>query len=172
VAVINTTGVEVEYKILVNSFAGGSETEAYTLTYALTDVYDSYETDEQPQKAGEFVFSGVSDSISDRNISSPIDSDWYMFTVPSGYDEMQIDIYSSSANAHTVLAYKNIATDGTYQMAPVSLSSGKNAVTAGDVYYLKVCYGGALNSVTRESVESSLVQSGNQFVRKSIDYSV
>lgn len=29
-----------------------------------------------------------------------------------------------------------------------------------------------LDSVTRESVESSLVQSGNQFVRKSIDYSV
>lgn len=29
-----------------------------------------------------------------------------------------------------------------------------------------------LDSVTRESVESNLVQSGNQFVRKSIDYSV
>ena len=40
VAVINTTGTEAEYKILVNSFVGGSETEAYTLTYALTDVYD------------------------------------------------------------------------------------------------------------------------------------
>jgi hypothetical protein len=29
-----------------------------------------------------------------------------------------------------------------------------------------------LDSVTRESVESNLVQSGNQFVRKSVDYSV
>jgi hypothetical protein len=29
-----------------------------------------------------------------------------------------------------------------------------------------------LDSVTRESVENNLVQSGNQFVRKSIDYSV
>ena len=29
-----------------------------------------------------------------------------------------------------------------------------------------------LDSVTRELVESNLVQSGNQFVRKSIDYSV
>lgn len=31
---------------------------------------------------------------------------------------------------------------------------------------------GILNSVTRESVERNLVQSGNQFVRKSVDYSV
>jgi hypothetical protein len=31
---------------------------------------------------------------------------------------------------------------------------------------------GVLDSVTRESVESNLVQSGNQFVRKSVDYSV
>lgn len=154
VAAINTTGAEVEYQILVNSFVGGSETEAYTLTYALTDVYDGYEPDEQPQRAGEFVFSGASDSISGRNISSPIDSDWYMLTVPSGYDEMQLNISSSSANAHTVLAYKNVATDGTYQMAPVSLSSGKNAVTAGDVYYLKVCYGGALNGFVQDSIEN------------------
>lgn len=154
VAVINTAGAEVEYKILVNSFIGGSETEAYTLTYALTDVYDDYETDEQPQKAGEFVFSGASDSISSRNISSPIDSDWYMFTVPSGYDEMQLNISSSSANTHAVWAYKNIATDGTYQMTPVSLSSGKNAVTAGDVYYLKVCYGGTLNGFAQDSIEN------------------
>ena len=29
-----------------------------------------------------------------------------------------------------------------------------------------------LDSVTRESVESNLAQSGNQFVRKSVDYSV
>ena len=29
-----------------------------------------------------------------------------------------------------------------------------------------------LDSVTRELVESNLVQSGNQFVRRSIDYSV
>lgn len=163
VAAINTTGAEVEYKILVNSFAGGSETEAYTLTYALSDVYDDYETDEQPQRAGEFVFSGASDSISSRNISSPIDSDWYMFTVPSGYDEMQLNISSSSANAHAVLAYKNIATDGTYQMAPVSLSSGKNAVTPGDVYYLKVCYSGALNGFDQDSIENYTL---------SIDFSV
>ena len=154
VAVINTTEAEVEYKILVNSFVGGSEIEAYTLTYALTDVYDEYETDEQPQRAGEFVFSGASDSISDRNISSPIDSDWYMFTVPVGYDEMQLNISSSSVNVHSVLAYKNIVSDGTYQMAPVSLSSGKNAVTAGDVYYLKVCYGGTLNGFVQDSIEN------------------
>jgi hypothetical protein len=31
---------------------------------------------------------------------------------------------------------------------------------------------GVLDSVTRESVESNLVQSGNQFVRKSVDYGV
>ncbi|MDE7425619.1 MAG: DUF4198 domain-containing protein [Lachnospiraceae bacterium] len=154
VAVINETGTDLEYKILVNSFIGGSETEAYTLTYALTDVYDEYETDEQPQRAGEFVFSGSSDSISGRNISSPIDSDWYMFTVPSGYDEMQLNISSSSTNVQTVLAYRNIATDSTYQMAPVSLSNGKNAVLAGDVYYLKVCYGGSLNGFDQNSIES------------------
>lgn len=154
VAVINETGTDLEYKILVNSFIGGSETEAYTLTYALTDVYDEYETDEQPQRAGEFVFSGSADSISGRNISSPIDSDWYMFTVPSGYDEMQLNISSSSTNVQNVLAYRNIATDGTYQMAPVSLSNGKNAVSAGDVYYLKVCYVGSLNGFDQNSIES------------------
>ena len=154
VAVINTSEAEVEYKILVNSFSGGSETEAYTLTYALTDIYDSYETDEQPQRAGEFVFSGASDSISGRNISSPIDSDWYMLTVPSGYDEMQLSIFSSSTNVLAIQAYRNIATDGTYQMTPVSLSSGKNAVTAGDVYYLKVCYGGTLNGFDQDSIEN------------------
>lgn len=153
-AAINTSGADAEYMIVVNSYIGGSDTDAYTLSYALTDVYDSYETDEQPKKAGEFVFSGASDSISNRNISSPIDSDWYMLTVPSGYDEMQLSISSSSSNVHAVWAYKNVATDGTYQMAPVSISSGKNAVTAGDVYYFKVCYGGAFNSFDQSSIES------------------
>lgn len=155
VAVINTNATDTEYLIVVSSYIGGSETEAYTLTYALTDVYDTYETDEQPWRAGEFVFSGDYDSISDRNISSPIDSDWYMLTVPAGYDEMQLSIASASTNAHVVQAYKNIATDGSsYQMVPVSLSSGKNAVTAGEVYYFKVFYGGVLNSFSQDSIEN------------------
>lgn len=152
VAYINKSGAEVELYILVNSYMGGSATDAYTLTYALTNVYDSYEPDEQPGMAGEFVFSGSSDSISSRNISSPIDRDWYKVTVPSGYDQMQLSISTSSTNTHALQVYRNIASGGMFQMVPVSLSNGKLEVSAGEVYYIKVYYGGTLNSFNQNSI--------------------
>lgn len=93
--------------------------------------------DEQPGYASEFVMSGSSDSISTRTISSPIDSDWYMVTVPANYDQMQLTVTSTSSNSHAISVYQNVATDGTFQMAPVTLSNSKLDVTAGSVYYFK-----------------------------------
>ena len=137
VGYINTSGEDEDFYLYVNSFAGGSTTNAYTLTYAFTDVYDSYEVDEQPGYASEFVMSGSSDSISTRIISSPIDSDWYMVTVPANYDQMQLTVTSTSSNSYAISVYQNVATDGIFQMAPVTLSNSKLDVTAGSVYYFK-----------------------------------
>lgn len=152
VGYINETDTAVELYIVVNSYIGGSETEAYTLTYALTDVYDSYEPDEQPGMACEFVMTSSSDFINTRNISSPLDSDWFVVTVPSGYDQMELSVSTSSANAHDLQVYQNIESGGMYQMVPVSLSNGKLEVSAGEVYYMKVCYGGTLNSFNQNSI--------------------
>lgn len=154
VGYINTSGADEDFYLYVNSFAGGSTTNAYTLTYAFTDVYDNYEVDEQPGYASEFVMSGSSDSISTRTISSPIDSDWYMVTVPANYDQMQLAVSSTSSNAHAITVYQNIATDGTFKMTPVTLTNGKLDVTAGSVYYFKVHYSGALNGYVQTSIET------------------
>ncbi len=154
VGYINTGDTAEEFYVYVNSYIGGSSTEAYTLTYTFTDVYDSFETDEQPWDAAEFIMDGSSESINIRNISSPIDIDWYKVEVPENYDEMQLSISTSSQNAHSITVYENKATDGAYQMAPVALSGGKLDVTTGEVYYIKAYYSGALNAFASTSIEN------------------
>lgn len=154
VGYINDSGSDMDCYVYVASYIGGSDTDAYTLTYAFTDVFDSFESDEQAWDAGEFIFSGSSDYSSDRNISSPIDCDWFMVTVPQGYDEMQISISTSSRNVITAWVYKNLATDENCQMAPVPVNNAKVEVSAGEVYYFKVSYSGILNDFAQGDIQN------------------
>lgn len=154
VGFVNSSDSDMECVIVVNSYMGGSTTNPYTLSYAFTDIHDAMEPDEQPLFANDFVMDGNYDSISSRNISSPLDCDWYRVVVPSNCDQMQLSLSTASTNSHSVSIYRNSGSDGNMKMTPVSSSNGSINVSEGQEYYLRVYYNGSLNGFAQNSIEN------------------
>lgn len=143
VGIINTGNEAAAYYLYVNAAKGGSINEAFTLTYAVSNIFDSFETDEHPSAAKNFTFGIAGAYIDSRSISSSIDSDWYVIHVPSSrsYDKLHFDVSSPSANQCKVEVYKD-ASGGSFQMKKLSLSYGNLPVSTGE-YYIKVSYAGS-----------------------------
>lgn len=79
---------------------GGSVSESFTLDYSVSTACDSYEIDESVRQALAFTYGAGGAYIESRNLSSPIDNDWYVITVPSSriYDKLKISASSISAS--------------------------------------------------------------------------
>jgi hypothetical protein len=126
------------YYLYVYSANGGSISQAYTLDYSFSNAFDRYETDESASRALPFTFDARGTYLNTRNLSSPIDNDWYQFTVPDNriYDKLQIKAVTVSTNDCSVQLYKNISTSG-YKMQRIAASGDKFNVSTG-TYYIRV----------------------------------
>ena len=100
--------MDEEVYICVYSVGGGSQTEAYTLDYSVTtDFSDSSEPDENAKEAKTLNIGGAGANVT-GNLNSPIDNDWYSFTVLDSpqYDKIRLSIDSSSdANGCNIEIY-------------------------------------------------------------------
>lgn len=123
---------------------GDSNTAVYTVDFSITTNFsDDSEPDEHAREATALTVNTSGTSVS-RKLNSPLDNDWYVFTVldtPS-YDKIRLKLTSSSAtNGCNVEIYYNLLSDDTYAMQFLgSLGSGKEGeigLPAG-TYYLRV----------------------------------
>lgn len=107
-----TSGDTATYYLCVLSSTGGSVSEAFT--YGTEGAYINY-----------------------RNLSSPIDNDWYVITVPSSriYNKLYITASTSSANTCSVEIYQNITSDG-YKMKRIG--SGNTILVSTGTYYVRI----------------------------------
>lgn len=125
------------YYLYVLSSEGGSVTEEFTLDYSISTAYDSLETDESVREALPFTFGTDGAYIDSRNLSSPIDNDWYVVTIPESriYNKLSITATTQSANTCSVEVYQNVSSSG-YQMKKVG--SGSSVSVSTGTYYVRV----------------------------------
>ncbi|OYO84469.1 hypothetical protein C8E03_111100 [Lachnotalea glycerini] len=126
------------YYLYVHSATGGSISESYQLDYSFSVLYDKWESDEYADQSLAFTFGLDGAFTNSRNLSSPIDNDWYVITIPQSriYNKLQITATTDSANTCSVQVYKNIASNG-YQMQMVNPIGNNYSVDTG-VYYVRV----------------------------------
>ncbi len=133
-----TSGDTATYYLYVLASVGGSVSESFKLDYSISTACDSYEIDESVRQALAFTYGTGGAYIESRNLSSPIDNDWYVITVPSSriYDKLKITATTNSTNTCSVEVYQNVSTNG-YQMKRVG--SGTTVSVTTGTYYVRVC---------------------------------
>ena len=131
------TGNEATYYVAVLSSVGGSANEAYTLDYSISTNYDSLEIDESVRQARPFTFNTNGGSITSRNLSSPIDNDWYVINIPESrnYNKISLSLSTNSSNTCKYEIYQNVSSDW-YEMSLVGTSGSVNVSTG--TYYVRV----------------------------------
>lgn len=152
--IINTSNAYQTYYIMVRSSAGGSSTSPYTLRYSVSYPFDSNEADENVMSAKTFTVNSGGFLLNTRNISSPVDADWYKVTIPSSkaYDEVTVAI---SGAPNKLELYKD-ATGYNKMLLLDSAESGKNftrVLPAGE-YYIRVSYNGPDDSFDSDNVNN------------------
>lgn len=132
-----TLGDTATYYIYVLSSQGGSINQAFTLDYSISVACDRWESDENAREALPFTFGVGGAYIDSRNLSSPVDNEFYEITIPSDriYDKLKITATTSSANTCSVEVYQNISSSG-YQMKRVG--SGSTIPVSTGTYYIRV----------------------------------
>nr|WP_302599111.1 hypothetical protein [uncultured Cellulosilyticum sp.] len=132
-----TSGDTATYYLYVHSSEGGSISEAFTLDYSISTACDSWEIDESAKNALAFTFGAAGAYVESRNLSSPIDNDWYVITVPESriYNKLNITATTESVNECSVEVYQNISSSG-YQMKRVGSGNTVSVVTG--TYYIRI----------------------------------
>lgn len=131
------SGDEATYYIYVVSAAGGSINQPFRLDYSLSIAYDRLEPNESAREALPFTFGSDGAYIDYCTLSSPIDNDWFVITIPENriYNRLNITATTNSSNTCLVEVYQNIASDG-YAMRKVG-NGGSVPVSTG-TYYVRV----------------------------------
>lgn len=154
VGIINTSDSYQTYYIMVRSSAGGSGLKPYTLRYSVSYPYDANETDENVRSAKQFNLTSGGFLLATRNISSPVDADWYKVIVPSSkaYDQVTISL----TNTKNKLELYKDATGYNTMFLMESIQGGKSftkALGAG-TYYIRVSYEGADSDFDSDNVNN------------------
>ncbi|WP_107951270.1 hypothetical protein [Lysinibacillus parviboronicapiens] len=154
VGVINTSNVAQTYYIYVHSSQGGSINESFILNYSISHPYDNFETDEHASKAKNFTYGNGGALLNSRNISSPIDNDWYVINVPStrNYDKVNFSISSASVNGSKIEVYEDVS-NGYMKMKKLLNGSGDISVNTGK-YYIRVTYSGDINNFNASDLQN------------------
>ena len=142
------------YYVWVLSSVGGSISQPYTLKYSVSSSYDSREPDEFAGKALPFTFGSDGATVSFRDLSSPVDVDWYMVTVPSDriYNKLSITASTQSSNTCSVEVYQNLASDGYYAMYKVG-NGGTVSVSTG-TYYIRVSNAKSMEAFDENDIQN------------------
>jgi len=126
---------------VIFSVAGGSETDAYTLDYSITTNFSgSNEPDENAKEATALTLEADGANVTGI-LNSPIDNDWYSFTVVDSpaYDKMRFNVSSSSTtNGCKFELYRNVVTSDYYGMQFLGYGTGGEVEMPAGTYYLRI----------------------------------
>lgn len=127
--------------VCVYSVLGGNDAQEYILDYTMTTNFlDSTEPNENAKEAETLTMKKAGVNVSSE-INSPLDNDWYSFTVLEGpeYEKMRLYISSSSkVNGCNLELYKNVVSNSNYAMAFLGSGTGGEISLEPGVYYLRV----------------------------------
>lgn len=142
-----TSSAETVY-VCVYSVGGGSSTDPYTLDFVIgEDNYDTGEPDENAKETTSITFSDLSYGAN-RTICSPLDNDWYSFTVIDSptYNKMRFTISSSSnTNGCSFELYDNVVTNG-FGMRRLGYGTDGEIELDPGTYYLRVISSNTFNT--------------------------
>lgn len=131
---------EVVYMVVVSG-GGGSDTEAYTLDYTIiTNFLDNHEPNENAKEAKELAIGTNGVNVS-HYLYSPIDNDWYVFTIPDGatYSKIRVTVDAdSSINRCGFEIYKNLGSNSNYAMLLHGWGNGGELELPAGTYYIRV----------------------------------
>lgn len=126
--------------ICVYSVGNGSTTEPYTLDYSLTTNFsDSSEPNENAQESSQLNLTTSGVNVSGK-INSPIDNDWYSFTVLDSpeYNKVRLNVTSDSdINGCKIEIYRNLISDY-YAMLRIGSGNGGEISLPAGTYYLRI----------------------------------
>lgn len=153
VSYINLSSEVQDYYFYVHSSAGGSLSETYTIEYSISYLYDVYEPNDAIRDAAGFTVTSDGVTIDNASISTPIDTDWYIMTIPENriYNQLMFSLTANSVNKCLVEVYDDI--NGYYQLRKKLSGNGTLNVQAG-TYYIRVSYAGTeLDKFKSDAVE-------------------
>lgn len=123
------------------SILGGSDTEAYTLDFSITTNFsDNSEPNENANEAIALTLGTSGASVSNK-LNSPIDNDWYVFTVldSPAYDKIRLKITSNSTTNGCIFEiYTDQSSDEYYAMRLYAWGTGGEIDLPVGTYYLRV----------------------------------
>lgn len=126
--------------VCVYSVGGGSNTESYTLDYTITTNFsDPSEPNENAKEAIDLSMDEMGANVSAK-LNSPLDNDWYRFTVKDGdsFDKVRLNISSSSTtNGCKFEIYKNLVSNY-YAMLRIGYGTGGEVALDAGTYYIRV----------------------------------
>ncbi|MBR5637544.1 MAG: hypothetical protein IKW81_11505 [Pseudobutyrivibrio sp.] len=140
----------VEVYLCVISVQGGSLNDPYILDIAITtNAKDQFESDEFAAQATTLIFNNYATVNVTRNLNSPLDTDWYEFTVEDSpaYDKMRLYIDNSSTNGAKIQIYQNYSSNPQYfGLLKIGEGNGGELDLAPGHYYLRVINTNSLDS--------------------------
>lgn len=132
----------------VLSMSGGSTTEAFTLDFSVTTEFsENGEPNENVQEAAALSLGNSGVTVSGK-LNSPVDNDWYSFTVIDSprYYKIRLGLSSSSStNGCKMEIYRNVGTE-TLSMQLIGSGSGEGEMgLPTGTYYVRVISKNSLN---------------------------
>lgn len=127
--------------VCVYSVAGGSTTDPYTVDYSITTNFTgANEPDENAKEATALTLAATGAKTTGM-LNSPIDNDWYSFTVIDSptYHRMRFQVSSSSkVNGCKFELYRNLVTSDYYGMQYLGSGTGGEVRLPVGTYYLRI----------------------------------
>ena len=149
--------VEESVYVCVYSVGGGSTTEEYNLTYTITTNHnDSTEPNENAKEADVLDLGSVGATVTQK-LNSPIDNDWYMFTVVDGPAQEKTRLTVSSitgTNGYEFELYRNLVTQTYYGMQFLGYGTGGEVELPAGTYYVRVVSTNTLNNFDSSDIGS------------------
>lgn len=150
------TAEETVY-VCVYSVGGGSTTKQYNLTYTITTNHnDATEPNENAKEADVLDLAGAGATVTQK-LNSPIDNDWYMFTVVGGPAQEKIRLAVSSVtgtNGYEFELYRNLVTQDYYGMQFLGRGTGGEVELPAGTYYVRVVSTNTLNNFDATDIGS------------------
>lgn len=143
--------------VCVYSVGGGSTTEAYNLTYTITTNHsDDTEPNENPKEADVLDLGSVGATVTQR-LNSPIDNDWYKFTVEGGPAQEKIWFTVSSiagTNGYKFELYRNLVAQNYYGMQFLGYGTNGQVELPAGTYYVRIVSTNTLNDFDTSDIGS------------------
>jgi hypothetical protein len=153
VGAYNTSDTTQNYRLLINSYQGGSSTLPYTIHFGIREnnaLFDFHESDENPAKALSINLQPEPSStgVNNRSANTRCDNDWFMFITPptKNYTSAVFKFDAASISAGYKFEIYTPVSNTTLKREAID-TVGRVTLANNTAYYIRVTSTGS-NSLT------------------------